>query len=190
MFCFGFFQQDKNFNYVEKDESIFFEEENIDSSFLLQDIKTDLLFINRKTEQSLDSIKYIVIHYTANNKKGADALAHKNYFDKTKRKASVHYVVDDVRCVQLLPDSLVSWCCGDHYYNHNSISIEMCFGGGRDSLKIIRNTQDKVDELLKKYGLFLDAVKRHYDVTGKLCPLPLVDETKWSIFLGEISSFR
>ena len=45
-----------------------------------------------------------------------------------------------------------------------------------------KNTQELVAHLLKKYNLGLSEVLRHYDVTGKMCPQPLVEEKKWEKF--------
>ena len=35
-------------------------------------------------------IKYLVIHDTGNSSRGAGALAHRNYVENNKRKASAH----------------------------------------------------------------------------------------------------
>jgi len=46
--------------------------------------------------------KYIVIHETDNTNKGANALAHFNYWNtNASAQSSVHFVVDDKRVIQL-----------------------------------------------------------------------------------------
>ena len=35
---------------------------------------------------------------------------------------------------------------------------------------------------MQTYGIGEDHVLRHYDVTGKICPAPLVDEIAWETF--------
>lgn len=57
-------------------------------------------------------VKYIVIHYTGNYNKGADALAHFRYFNGGNRNASAHYFVDDKNIVQIVGDSFSSWAVG------------------------------------------------------------------------------
>ena len=48
--------------------------------------------------RSGNSIKYIVVHYTANN--GDTAAGNGNYFSSPNRKASAHYFVDENSVVQ------------------------------------------------------------------------------------------
>ena len=37
-------------------------------------------------------------------------------------------------------------------------------------------------EIMARYGIPPENVVRHYDVTGKLCPRPLIDEKAWAAF--------
>ena len=37
-------------------------------------------------------------------------------------------------------------------------------------------------DIMARYKISLENVLRHYDVTGKLCPRPLVDEGAWADF--------
>ena len=102
----------------------------------MKQIQNNLTTINYSNGSSTSRIKYIVIHYTANN--GDSAWGNTNYFKSTYRGASAHYFVDENsiwRCVQ---DKDISWHCGGglqgsggHAYykqclNSNSIGIEMC----------------------------------------------------------------
>ena len=41
-------------------------------------------------------------------------------------------------------------------------------------------------DIMERYGIPLDHVLRHYDVTGKLCPRPLIDEDKWAAFKARL----
>ena len=47
----------------------------------------------------------------------------------------------------------------------------------------IKNAADLVKLLMKKYNVPVERVIRHYDVTGKVCPKPFVDDEKvWKTF--------
>ena len=61
---------------------------------------------NYGDKRALSSIKYIVIHFTAND--GDTAEKNGKYFQWVNRKASAHYFVDDSMVVQSVPD-LVSY---------------------------------------------------------------------------------
>ena len=58
---------------------------------------------------------------------------------------------------------------------------------------ITPQTVDRAVELVKylmaKYGIDVDHVVRHYDVTGKLCPEPWVrDESLWRKFKARLTA--
>lgn len=128
--------------------------------------------------RSLNSIKYIVIHYTAND--GDTAENNGTYFKNNAIETSAHYFVDSDSIVQSVPDDCVAWHCGALAYRHpecrnaNSIGIEICDdvkdGIIYPSAKTITNVLKLVEWLMKKYSIKKENVIRHYDVTGKLCP--------------------
>ena len=134
-------------------------------------------------------ISYIVIHYTANS--GDTAQNNLDYFARAKTGTSAHYFVDEHEVCQSVKDTDVAWHCGraDGKYRHpacrnsNSIGIEMC-----NSLKAVpeavkQRTADFVRELMSRYGVPVQNVLRHYDVTGKRCPAPWVDDPQaWMDF--------
>lgn len=76
------------------------------------------------------NIKYIVIHYTAND--GDTAQGNCRYFNAANRKASAHYFVDEQEVWRSVKDKDGAWHCGgktyyhDHCRNSNSIGIEIC----------------------------------------------------------------
>lgn len=138
--------------------------------------------------RNTSQIKYICIHYTAND--GDHDESNGNYFHNNVVKASAHYFVDSDSITQSVPDNYVAWSVGGSKYascsktgggkyygicnNTNSISIELC-----DDVKngIIRPSQKTIDnaiaftkELMKKYNISAENVIRHFDVVGKLCP--------------------
>lgn len=144
--------------------------------------------------------EYIVIHYV-----GAVSSAKNNamYYANNQLKASAHYFVDETSIWQSVADKDMAWHCGGglqgsggHTFykkctNYNSIGIEMCCkktSTGRwyfqDST--VDNTVELVRHLMKKHNIPVERVIRHYDVTGKNCPAPYVDEAEWERFKNRL----
>lgn len=153
------------------------------------EIQKKLTLINRTIATNRRK-KWIVVHYV-----GAVSTALDNviYFYKENRKASAHYFVDENEIWQCVDDSNIAWHVGGakEYFNdcrnQNSIGVEMCCkkdAGGELYIdeQTIKNTIELIRYLMDKYGIDSDHVVRHYDVTRKLCPAPLVDEGLWSDF--------
>lgn len=150
--------------------------------------------------RSLDSINYIVIHYTANN--GDTARNNGKYFQRSGCQASANYFVDPNEVICSVKDEYAAWHCGgsiesNHHplrgicTNKNSIGIELCsiIQNGKYAFKkaTVNNAITLVKELMAKYHIDADHVVRHYDVTGKNCPAPFVeDESKWKQFKNKL----
>lgn len=144
------------------------------------------------------SVKYIVVHYTANN--GDTAKGNCNYFSTGGRNASAHYFVDENGIYQSVADNDTAWAVGTkaNLYvhadcrNNNSISVEMCSrkdGSGKYYIKedTISNAVELVKELMIKHNVTISNVLRHYDVTGKNCPEPFVrDISQWTTFIKRL----
>lgn len=159
---------------------------------------------NYGDKRSLGNIKYIVIHYTAND--GDTAKGNGNYFKNNIVKASAHYFVDDNTIVQSVPDDYAAWSVGGSKYsdcdrtgggkwygkctNSNSISVELCDtvknGVSDFSESTVRNAVELVRSIMKQYGIDTGHVIRHFDVTGKICPKPYIDGTAWQGFKNMI----
>ena len=136
-------------------------------------------------------IEYIVIHYTSNE--GDTAQNNAVYFSRQKLNppASAHYFVDENEIWQSVLDTDTAWHCGAKTYRHkycrndNSLGIEICMNdkNGNIRLKSIANAIKLTKMLMQKYNISIDNVIRHYDVTGKDCPRPMVeDENLWTSF--------
>ena len=136
-------------------------------------------------------IEYIVIHYTSN--KGDTANNNAVYFSRQKLNppASAHYFVDENEIWQSVHDADIAWHCGAKTYKHkscrnaNSLGIEICMNDKDDNirLKSIENAIKLTKMLMQKYNISIDNVIRHYDVTGKDCPRPMVEnEDLWTSF--------
>lgn len=151
---------------------------------------------NYSAKRGGNSIKYIVIHYTANN--GDTAQNNCKYFNSPNRKASAHYFVGRDGVFQSVQDIHTAWHCGGSSYKHkycrnaNSIGIEMCSkidGNGKYYIEnsVIDNAIDLTKYLMDKYNISSSNVIRHYDVTGKTCPEPFVrDENLWKNFKSQL----
>lgn len=70
--------------------------------------------------------------------------------------------------------------------NSNSIGIEMCCKQKDDTWYFEKQTEINAAELVKylmnKYNIPIECVIRHYDVTGKICPEPYINQSKWENF--------
>lgn len=147
------------------------------------------------------SIKYIVIHYTAN--KGDTALNNVKYFANNVVGASAHYFVDENNVYSSVPELDTAWHCGGNkqsntggkWYkkctNSNSIGIEMCLLDKNGDVKnlTIMKTVELTKHLMNKYDIPAENVIRHWDVTGKYCPKPFAGDNNayWQDFKNRIT---
>ena len=159
---------------------------------------------NYGSQRALGKIKYIVIHYTAND--GDTDEGNGKFFANNIVKASAHYFVDGDSVTQSVPDDYIAYSVGGNKYtdcnktgggklygqctNANSISIELCDevrNGVYDFSKAtIENAIELTKSLMKKYDVDINRVIRHFDVNGKKCPAPFVDKTRWQEFKNTI----
>lgn len=155
--------------------------------------------ISYGNKRKLSSIKYIVIHYTAN--KGDTAENEGNYFKYVNtRQAGAHFFVgQDGEIVRSVPLKRIAWAVGGSKYpgtkggkyygkctNANSVSIELCDNLTKDpSEKQIAAVKETI-AYIRKYCPNAKTIIRHYEVTGKLCPGRMVEEKKWTWFYGKI----
>ena len=143
-------------------------------------------------------VRYIVMHYTANN--GDTAKNNCDYYHRVGGlQASAHYFVDEHGAMQSVHEGDTAWHCGARAYWHpecrnaNSIGIEMCSRKRADGSYYIKpetvaNAAALAKDIMQRYGIDTDHVLRHYDVTGKRCPMPWVDEqSQWDAFKASLS---
>ena len=140
-------------------------------------------------------VAYLVYHYVGATGGGA---ANARYFHNTAgTEASAHYFVghasEGAEIWQSVPEADTAWHCGAKTYRHpkcrnaNSIGIEMCCHRKPDGTwtideETLAAAAELGRDILARYGIPMDHVLRHYDVTGKLCPRPLIDEGAWADF--------
>lgn len=138
------------------------------------------------------SIKYLAIHFTAGSSSAAGrARSVKRVFEQ--RQASADFAVDDAEMVQFNPDlrNYYCWAVGDKKaagsiadaFNRNTISIEICstlqrgtsvempnHEGWSFTDAALVNAARLAKMLMAKFGIPIERVVRHYDISGKLCP--------------------
>lgn len=138
-------------------------------------------------------IEYIVIHYTAN--RGDTAENNAVYFAREDVGASAHYFVDENEIWQSVLDSKIAWHCGANTYKHgycrntNSIGVEICMNDKNGAVRenSIAHAVVLVRWLMEKYHVPIQNVIRHYDVTGKNCPAPMVQYPNiWADFKSKL----
>ena len=78
---------------------------------------------NYGLSRNVKNIKYIVIHYTAND--GDSDESNGNYFATRIIKASAHYFVDDDSITQSVPDNYVAYSVGGSKYTSCSITAPL-----------------------------------------------------------------
>lgn len=162
---------------------------------------TDALLTPNKYSRpqiALKSVKKVVLHYVGNP--NSTAMANRNYFENQKnggRYVSSHYIVGlDGEILRCVPENEVAYC--SNQANTYSISIECCHpdATGKFTAETTRSAAELCAYLLKKYGLTVDDLIRHYDVTGKQCPLWFVStkyqteavaNARWAGFKGLVS---
>ncbi len=145
-----------------------------------------------RSEIKIGKVRGIVVHYVANP--GSSAKENRDYFEGLKdthlTKASSHYVIGiEGEIIQCIPLDEISYASNDR--NNDTISIECCHPGkdGKFSEATYASLLDLVCWLCDTYGLKSSDVIRHYDVTGKECPLYFVRHPdKWQEFRQDIDS--
>ena len=189
----------------------------------------------------LESVKAIVMHYTANEHPQATALVNARYFARDyKYKDNVIFETDGVTpfrygstqvicdadsVVLALPLHEAAWAVGDksnnggympvahaafkQRQNFNTLSVEICNNDpARNWDAAVATAKEWIVDYCKQARRRVDVqgsvepqrynnvevlpdeilLLRHYDITGKICPKPFVEnEAEWENFVREIS---
>ncbi|MCI8682928.1 MAG: N-acetylmuramoyl-L-alanine amidase [Lachnospiraceae bacterium] len=159
------------------------------------EFKVDLLTPNpySRPQTAIEAVKGIVVHYTANP--GTTAAQNRSYFeslkDTQKTKASSHFVVGlEGEVIQCIPSTEMSYASNDR--NVDTLSIECCHMD--ETGQFTQETYDSLVELTAwlcgKFNLPVEDVIRHYDVTGKECPIYYVkNEDAWTRFKEDVQKY-
>ncbi len=159
------------------------------------DFEVQLLTPNpfSRPQESLKQIRGIVIHYTANP--GTSAQQNRDYFEGLKdaqtTSVSSHFIVGiEGEIIQCIPSSEIAYASNER--NEDTLSIECCHPD--ETGKFSKETYDSLVHLTSwlcgKFRVAPKAVIRHYDVTGKSCPLYFVQhEDEWKKFLNDVTEY-
>ena len=99
--------------------------------------------------------------------------------------------MDESGWEQSVADTDTAWHCGASVYKHpqcrnsNSVGIELCSRKDVEGTyyfqpETVSNAVRLTKQLMERYKIPADHVVRHYDVTGKMCPAPFV-ENQWAL---------
>ena len=159
-------------------------------------VTKDLLTVNdwSRPGDPLERVNGIVLHYVGNP--GTSAQANRNYFESLssgaeRTYASSHFIVGlEGEVLQCIPLTEISYASNTR--NGDTVAIEVCHPDAAGEYAPV--TRAKVVELTAWLcrSFRLDPEKdviRHYDVTGKRCPLYYVDHPEaWESLLEDIAS--
>ena len=135
----------------------------------------------------LESIQNIVIHYVGNP--GSTAQQNRDFYASRSSEVSSHFVIglkgEIIQCIPLHEKSSAS-----NHRNKDTISIEVCHPD--ESGKFTDETYDSLVKLTvwlcEVCGLDSSDIIRHYDITGKQCPLYFVThENAWERFKKDVA---
>jgi len=145
-------------------------------------VRADLLTPNQfsRPETKINKVNAIVIHYVGNP--GTTAQNNRDYFEglaiSEKTYASSNFVVGlKGEIIQCIPVNEVAYC--SNHRNGDTLSIEVCHpkADGKFKKETYRSVVELTAYLCHMFELSSEDVIRHYDVTGKLCPLYYVDHS-------------
>ena len=174
------------------------------------------VYRTRKGVSSLKDIKAIVHHYTGVCQQTARGNA--EYFGTLASHPSdpllsIHFAVDDTEVWSCVPMMGRAGHCEDSgvgqfknlYNNENTIGIEVCphhvsckkypdayekgWYFSDTSIELLKQLDVYIINEIKKAGGETPALVRHFDITGKHCPAPwLEDEQQWEDFKADVMS--
>ena len=136
----------------------------------------------------LEGVRNIVIHYVGNP--GTTAQQNRDYYANPSSEVSSHFVIglkgEVIQCIPLHEKSSAS-----NHRNKDTISIEVCHPD--ESGKF---TDASYQSLIKLTAWLCEVcdldncdIIRHYDITGKQCPLYFVThENAWKKFKEDVVS--
>lgn len=165
----------------------------VKSNVILPDwITEDIIDENAASRSGvkLDGIKDIVVHYVGNP--NTTAQQNRSFFNNPDAQVNSHFVVGlDGEIILALP--LDEKSSASNHRNKDTISIEVCHPD--ETGKFTETTQAALVKLVAwlcdEYNLKKDNIIRHYDVTGKNCPLYFVtNEDAWHEFKQQVETYR
>ena len=159
-------------------------------------VTRDLLDPNEwsRSGEALKRVRGVVLHYVGNP--GTTAQANRNYFNSLADGAlgvyaSSHFIVGlEGEVIQCVPLTEIAYASNSR--NGDTVSIEVCHPDetGVFSRPSYNRCVELTAWLCHEFRLNPERdVIRHYDVTGKLCPLYYVENPEaWEAFLEDIGT--
>ncbi len=141
-----------------------------------------------RTGVLLTKLNEIVVHYVGNP--GTTAKQNRDYFNNKGTDVSSHFIVGlEGEILQCLPLNEIS--AASNHRNVDTISIEVCHPN--DDGKFNEITYNSLIRLLTwllyNFDLETEDIIRHYDVSGKLCPIYYVENpSEWEKLLEEVNN--
>lgn len=151
------------------------------------DVQLISLFGAARSGRKLEAVRNVVVHYVGNPATSAEA--NRNYFANPQTTVCSHFVIglegEVIQCVPLDERSAAS-----NHRNPDTISIEVCHPdeSGQFNDATYASLVKLTAWLCVRFDLTSDDVIRHYDVTGKLCPIYYVEnEDAWESFKSDVA---
>lgn len=172
------------------------EETTTEDPFLLSDeVIKNYLTPNEYSRpgKELKEVNAIVVHYVGNP--GTTAAQNRSYFENLKdthaTSASSHYIIGlEGEIIQCVPLNEISYASNNR--NKDTIAIECCHPDetGQFTTATYKSLVKLVAALCRTYNLDPETgIIRHYDVTGKYCPLYYVNhEDEWYGFKLDVKA--
>ena len=157
-------------------------------------VRQELLDVNPYSRPGtpLEEVNGIVVHYVGNP--GTTAEQNRSYFaglaQSGETYASSHFVIGlDGEIIQCVPLDEIAYASSQR--NVDTIAIECCHPDeeGKFTDETYQSLLRLVRWLQEEFHLDNSQVIRHYDVTGKECPLYYVRNPEaWEQFLTDLSN--
>lgn len=180
---------------IEPEDEVETETETYDNVVPWPDVDVQLLTINdwSRPGEYVDAIEKVVIHYLGNPR--TTAQQNHDYFESLKdlqdTSMSANFIVGlDGEIIECVPPGEIAYASNS--MNHLSVSIENCHldTTGRFTEATYESLVHLTAWLVEEYGLERDDIIRHYDVTGKECPIYYVqNEDKWEEFKDDVMDY-
>lgn len=140
--------------------------------------------------------KFLVIHQTGNQRKGADAQMHAKYQKGRIGEVSWHWQVDDKEAIQSFEHDVQCYHASDGLGdgNLNSIAIEGCINVDGNYKKSVDNMARLAAKILKDENISIMNMKQHYDFARdkKNCPQQIREGKEginWSAFVSLVQGY-
>jgi len=154
---------------------------------------------NYGQKRNINSIKYIVIHSASSYEQssssyGYSAQYYANYYQKSSKKQSFHYIIDGSHVISSVPDNYVAWPIGTSHWksssisNSNTLNIVLCNEQSSEASvsSTMNMTVKVVKEIMKKYHISWKNVILASDVSKTVTKKSWMKKSVWKSFKSRI----